>query len=378
MTAFAQRYRSRFSDEYPQRVLSESACNDRLFKPTIPTSARRGTIEYVLTGACHGILTVPHTDSPSEQGLRIFSSHVGCRSHEPASVGRILLDAGAFNLSEEFFSAISQVSHEVNKARRIFVAYLSHPSSASWLRWEPSILQLHDLRTPDLASIVLDPSETPDISLLSDALRGLCNRTIPIPLGKVADSLAIGLIKRILEIDFEAGWTAIKPLIRPDRDQPFRFGYFQVAITGSLIATIRTDEPPVGFGRWIWQEVERLRTEGLHAFEDRYCAMGLLSSLIATGIMAGENTPAEFKTIERAIQESAAVIKISEEKGLFFRSLADSLNLGVTPDNLPRHFTKLLVFIRNSQQEPSAIRKNNVLLNILAGAREALASLAPA
>src|SRR5205814_665571 len=105
---------------------------------------------------------------------------------------------------------------------------------------------------------------------------------------------------------------------------------------------------PPEFREWIWDEIKFLRTEGIHAFQDRSLALALLAALTATAILAEENSIHVLNFLDRQIKESLNAASNADERKRFLRILGDSLNQGITVDNLHANFAKIMLFIKHA------------------------------
>jgi hypothetical protein len=80
------------------------------------------------------------------------------------------------------------------------------------------------------------------------------------------------------DIDVDRGVKSICALLQAKSRLPFRFGYFQLSLTGVLLAKLSTASSFSEYRSWIWDEIDYLREEGINLIEDFSLGLALDST----------------------------------------------------------------------------------------------------
>ena len=135
-------------------------------------------------------------------------------------------------------------------------------------RPEIAIPDSPDLQANALTEIISSLDSIQNSVLLAEWLEALVRQRVSLTEGMLPDSPAIAIIRRILDIDVDRGVKLIRALLRPSRDLPFRFGYFQLSLTGVLLAKLSTASRFSEYRGWIRDEIDYLREEGINLIEE--------------------------------------------------------------------------------------------------------------
>lgn len=225
--------------------------------------------------------------------------------------------------------------------------------------------QLRQQRSAGLVDLLGRLDEIQDVNLLLKAVREVTAGRLEIPAGILPDYPAIELLKRLVRVDEETGFEAIRELFRRNADLPFRDGYFQLSLTGIVLAMLSRGFSLENYRTWIWNEIRYLRKCGIPEFQDFPLGRALLAALIAIALIGEDATSESIDVIDREIDESLKLSTQPKHRAAFLRFLGDSLSQGITYDNLHKHLLKLMIFFKHGKHEPSLVRQNNRLLSLL-------------
>jgi len=176
----------------------------------------------------------------------------------------------------------------------------------------PKLPLIDTLRTLDSIS---------DIEHLKSLVLAISMSDLNLQPGWLPDSPVILLIKRIMTLDFNEGFALVRRLWRPTQDSPFRVGYFQLTLSGVLIANCRGGDAE--FRQWVWDEIRFLRTNGNAIFTMHRMAQSLVAGLYAVGMAIEENTEAGRAFLKTELDLCLSSCDGKNEKKDFLRFIED-------------------------------------------------------
>jgi hypothetical protein len=207
----------------------------------------------------------------------------------------------------------------------------------------------------------LETVQNPQILLLW--LKGIVDGRIKFPEGLLPDSAAIALVRRLLRIGFSDAVSAIRPLMRPN-DLPFRKGYFQLAITGALLAHLAHQHLRKPRIPWLRDEIEHLKANVSMSSTLSY---SLLAGLLAIQ-MVTENDDVDDRALELdlELQNILSSIPTKKDRQLFLQFLSDSLSHVITSaSELIDHLKQVLVFFKYVRDDESVLWPRKGVLSVL-------------
>jgi hypothetical protein len=257
--------------------------------------------------------------------------------------------------------------------------------------WDDTPIQLSALDSPALRNVVAHYSLIPrdveqkagrfreallslesehSVPFLRELLRAIVSGEFELPGGGLADTPALRVVQRLLQVSPTDAIRELRPLLRTTQNHRVRVGYFQLSLAGAMLGHLASADDATSWGEWVWDDVEWFRQGMLSAVADQALATSLQAALIAIGIVVEDtgqdsDIPGIARRLDTEIGRSLSLLKGERNRQFFLQFIADSLSQVITNKNLSRHFTKLLVFFKYVLHDGAVLWPRRGLLGML-------------
>ncbi|HSH38191.1 MAG TPA: hypothetical protein VK993_05345 [Chthoniobacterales bacterium] len=200
--------------------------------------------------------------------------------------------------------------------------------------------------------------------VLSLWLKGIAEGRVVLPAGVLPDSLAVAIVRRLLTLSFSTAVNAIEPMIRSSDTLPFRKGYFQISLTGAILARLAQGNSLNNLRvAWLNSEIDRLKAS---VPSDDSTSNSLLAALLAIRILVEEDTEERAHKLDSELQSILERLSTEKDRRFFLQFLADSLSRVITSaTSLVKHLQQVLVFFKYARDSKAVLWPRRGVLGLL-------------